>query len=220
MAACTDASEQTALLEEGQRMYAEKPTLTCVPTAAHRVWHRRLLSAMASACTATTTTPIYTAVYIYIYYIRNIILYIAHRMRGDPPADRATRGTSALATWSQEEYANLGLQREYLRFKSIQRFTETWALLERASKRGLFAPQLAASAAAEDLDSDDGGGGGGGGGGDGGGHGVEPLRVGSVGGGPGFELYAMEKWFESFCPALPLHVRAHPVTLDCPSCAR
>ena len=29
-------------------------------------------------------------------------------------------------TWSQENYAHLGLQAEYLRLKSIQRFTEGW----------------------------------------------------------------------------------------------
>ena len=37
-------------------------------------------------------------------------------------------------TWSQDEYANLGLQREYIRYKSIQRFTETWEMLRRANE--------------------------------------------------------------------------------------
>ena len=34
--------------------------------------------------------------------------------------------------------AHRGLQRQYLRFKSFQRFTETYNLVERASARGLF----------------------------------------------------------------------------------
>ena len=41
-------------------------------------------------------------------------------------------------TWSQAEYRHLGLQREYCRFKSVQRFTETWACLERAMTAGVF----------------------------------------------------------------------------------
>ena len=70
-------------------------------------------------------------------------------------------------TWSQEEYANLGLQRQYLKLKSYQRFTEAWSLLERADARGLFDHFFSSST-----------GGGGGGGGD------KPivLRIASVGG--------------------------------------
>ena len=58
------------------------------------------------------------------------------------PTLSATRGTDQLATWSQEEYGQPGLQREYLVYKSLQRFTETWALLERASDAGLFALEV------------------------------------------------------------------------------
>ena len=39
-------------------------------------------------------------------------------------------------TWSQEEYGQAGLQRQYLKLKSYQRFTEAWSLLERADARG------------------------------------------------------------------------------------
>ena len=46
-------------------------------------------------------------------------------------------GDAQFVTWSQEEYANLGLQRQYLKLKSYQRFTEAWSLLERADARGL-----------------------------------------------------------------------------------
>ena len=42
-------------------------------------------------------------------------------------------------TWTQDEYAHEGMQLHYLSIKCWQRFTETWALLERAGARGLMA---------------------------------------------------------------------------------
>ena len=42
-------------------------------------------------------------------------------------------------TWSQENYAHLGLQIEYLRLKSIQRFTESYAAMQRMHNSGAFA---------------------------------------------------------------------------------
>jgi hypothetical protein len=53
------------------------------------------------------------------------------------PRDSKEFGDAQFVTWSQEEYANLGLQRQYLKLKSYQRFTEAWSLLERADARGL-----------------------------------------------------------------------------------
>jgi len=47
---------------------------------------------------------------------------------------------NAQVTWSQSEYAHPGMQWMYLTLKSWQRFTETWALLERATRLGLFEP--------------------------------------------------------------------------------
>ena len=106
-------------------------------------------------------------------------------------------GDAQFVTWSQEEYANLGLQRQYLKLKSYQRFTEAWSLLERADARGLFDPFFSSSM------KNGGGGSGSGGGGDdeknGGGGGEDKpivLRIASVGGGPGFELYACQKYFQ------------------------
>ena len=46
-------------------------------------------------------------------------------------------------TWSQENYAHLGLQLE-CRLKSFQRFTETFAALERAYNAGIFGALAAA----------------------------------------------------------------------------
>jgi len=70
-------------------------------------------------------------------------------------------------TWSNSEYGHAGLASVYLRLKSVQRFTEAWALYERAASARLFAPAK--------LEA-------------------RTLRVVSIGGGPGFELLAFD-WF-------------------------
>lgn len=88
-------------------------------------------------------------------------------------------------TWSQDEYDHIGFQREYLRFKSVQRFTETFALLERAFNAGAFA---AVGASAPDA----------------------RCRVASLGGGPGFELVAVRAFFRIHFP----HVVLELVSLD------
>ena len=63
-----------------------------------------------------------------------------------------------------------GLQLYYLKLKSWQRFTETYALLERAHRRGLFDAPLPEG---------------------------RPLRVVSLGGEPGYELLAVRRFFTS-----------------------
>uniref|UniRef100_A0A7S4FA41 Methyltransferase domain-containing protein n=1 Tax=Chrysotila carterae TaxID=13221 RepID=A0A7S4FA41_CHRCT len=73
-------------------------------------------------------------------------------------------------TWSFDEYGHPGLQLHYLKLKSWQRFTETYALLERASRVGLF-----------DSAAPDG----------------RPLRVVALGGGPGYELLATRRFLEA-----------------------
>lgn len=87
-------------------------------------------------------------------------------------------------TWSQEEYAHLGFQHQYLALKSVQRFTETWALLERAHRAGLFEKILGSSDVSEEksitarIGKCKG----------------KRILVASLGGGPGFELLALEKF--------------------------
>jgi len=78
-------------------------------------------------------------------------------------------------TWSQAEYRHLGLQREYCRFKSVQRFTETWACLERAMTAGVFEGVVGGT-----------------------------RRVASLGGGPGFELIAVREFFAVHFPDVTL----------------
>ena len=56
------------------------------------------------------------------------------------PSLRSAPKGAGLGTWSDEEYAHPGLQALYLRLKSFQRFTESWALYERAAARGIFDP--------------------------------------------------------------------------------
>ena len=93
---------------------------------------------------------------------------------------------NADVTWSQEEYRHIGLQREYVKFKSVQRFTETWACMERADARGVFASL--ASAAQQKRE----------------------VRVASLGGGPGFELIAVREYFNEKYPGVTLDL----VSLD------
>ena len=78
-------------------------------------------------------------------------------------------------TWSQENYAHLGLQAEYLRLKSVQRFTETYAIMQRLHNVGGLGYLPA-------------GGG---------------WRVASLGGGPGFELLAVDAFCREHVPGPP-----------------
>ncbi len=78
-------------------------------------------------------------------------------------------------TWSQGDYSHLGLQREYLRYKSIQRFTETWEMLRSANNLGLL----------RNITDD---------------HTPRTIRVCSMAGGPGFELYAIQRFFHRYYP--------------------
>ena len=80
-------------------------------------------------------------------------------------------------TWSIEEYGHLGLQAQYLRLKSFQRFTETWTMLERAERAGVFR-ELA------DSDST-----------------RTALHIASIGGGPAYELLAFKQFFQKSHPA-------------------
>ena len=52
--------------------------------------------------------------------------------------EKPTLRGDANVTWSYDEYGHPGLQLYYLKLKSWQRFTETYALMERAGRRGLF----------------------------------------------------------------------------------
>lgn len=95
------------------------------------------------------------------------------RREGESIYARKPNKKSEDVTWSQQEYAHAGLQREYVRFKSVQRFTETWAALERAHALGAFGAAAEAHA-----------------------RGGGACRVASLGGGPGFELLAFCAFFE------------------------
>ena len=89
-------------------------------------------------------------------------------------------------TWSQENYAHLGLQAEYLRLKSIQRITEGTVAMERAYNAGAFA-------ALRDART------------------KTPFRVASLGGGPGFELLAVRE----FCAARLPQAEPHTCSRTC-----
>jgi hypothetical protein len=88
-------------------------------------------------------------------------------------------------TWSQDNYGHLGLQAEYLRLKSIQRFTEGWQAMQRAYNAGAFRHLMGDASL-----------------------GALPLRVSSFGGGPGFEMVAVRAFCEVHLP------RAAPVFIS------
>mmetsp|Transcript_25548 Transcript_25548/g.31418 ORF Transcript_25548/g.31418 Transcript_25548/m.31418 type:complete len:565 (-) Transcript_25548:452-2146(-) len=92
-------------------------------------------------------------------------------------------------TWSQEEYGHPGFQRIYIKLKSFQRFTETWATLERCFADGLFdihvdEARKAAQSACE----------------------APIIRMASIGGGPAFELLAIKLYFERIAPGAILEL--------------
>jgi hypothetical protein len=118
-------------------------------------------------------------------------------------AKKPNLGSNAV-TWSQEEYAHPGFQKAYVTLKSIQRYTETYALLQRAYNAGVFAAYIdadhaytaardAAAAAGAPAPAA-----------------PRPVVVASLGGGPGYELLAFSDFFGTLCPSL----RVDAVSLD------
>ena len=96
---------------------------------------------------------------------------------GEELYDRKPNLGGGGVAWSQEEYNHPGLQRQYVRFKSVQRFTETWTALERSYNWGLLSLECFLQWS------------------------HKPLRVASLGGGPGFELLAMEIFVKRYLPS-------------------
>ena len=90
-------------------------------------------------------------------------------------------------TWSDEEYQHLGFQSIYIKTKSIQRFTETYNLLIRAYNQGYLDQYLSK------LNGN-----------------KKNINIISIGGGPGFELYAIQLFFEKFYP----NIKVELTTLD------
>ena len=91
-----------------------------------------------------------------------IIKKKGYELYDEKPMLKKSRTSGKPGTWSNEEYGFIGFQWMYLRYKSYQRFTETWALLERCLYGGLMK-----------FDKTD-------------------LQIVSLGGGPGFELLAFD----------------------------
>jgi len=81
-------------------------------------------------------------------------------------------------TWSNDEYAHAGLRAQYLRLKSLQRFSETYNLVDRACAQDAEAASVVLGNATEALAQ----------------HHEPPLRVASLGGGPAFELVAVREF--------------------------
>ena len=98
-------------------------------------------------------------------------------------ANKPTLKSKAGVTWSQDEYSHPGLQRMYLKMKSYQRYTETFSLLERAERLGVFKQDLGEAKDERGL-----------------------IRVAALGGGPGYELLAFRHFFESRKPDVKLEM--------------
>lgn len=81
------------------------------------------------------------------------------------------RGHALSATWSMDEYNDKGFQYHYIKNKSIQRYTETYDMLQMAYNDGWRLPCPMAE-----------------------------VKVISVGGGPGFELLAFKDFCEKHFP--------------------
>jgi len=75
-------------------------------------------------------------------------------------------------TWSKEDYADLGFVYNYLRFKSLQRYTEVFNMILRAHNVGIF-----------DKIYDQ-----------------TKVRFISIGGGPGFEMHAIQVFMRTYVP--------------------
>ena len=130
---------------------------------------------------------------------KDVIVRVGQGLYAHKPTLR-TKGV----TWSTEEYGHPGLQRMYLRMKSIQRFTEIWSLLERCETMGVFDEALLV---------------GGGGGVAGGPAGV--VRIVAIGGGPGYELLAVKLFFEDRAPPGGAGPRLELTCMDvCPAWRR
>lgn len=105
----------------------------------------------------------------------DVVVRTGHGLYSEKPTLR-TKGV----TWSTEEYGHPGLQRMYLRMKSFQRFTETWATLERAAGIGVFDEVFQ--------------------------RGTGTVRIASIGGGPGYELLATRLFFLERAPEVELEL--------------
>ena len=95
--------------------------------------------------------------------------------------------TDRSPTWKSYEYEHLGLQFLYVRLKGLQRFVETYSLLQRMYNSGILNPII------DRLTN----------------CGKDPIRVISVGGGPGFELYAIRVFLQE-----RYHLRTVLISID------
>ena len=102
------------------------------------------------------------------------------KIYGEKPSLRKfdkKKGDGLNVTWSDAEYAHVGLQTQYLKLKSFQRFTETYNLVARAAGRDATARDVFLK--------------------------TPELRVASLGGGPAFEVDALREYVLAHAEAAP-----------------
>uniref|UniRef100_A0A7S3K2G5 Uncharacterized protein n=1 Tax=Aureoumbra lagunensis TaxID=44058 RepID=A0A7S3K2G5_9STRA len=120
---------------------------------------------------------------------RNQLLEEGRRIYAEKPSLRkfSNADSGHNVTWSNDEYAHVGLRAQYLRLKSLQRYTETYNLCERAA---------AADSTAYSIFSRD------------------QLRICSLGGGPAFELVALRDFIRNIHSARPNPPKLNMFSLD------
>jgi len=107
------------------------------------------------------------------------------RIYDQKPSQNVNQGI----TWSEEEYNHLGFQYIYIKIKSVQRFTEVYNLLVRMHNQGMF-DFLERKSPSRNRELDQAG--------------KKSFRIISIGGGPGFELYATRLFFEKYYSTVKL----------------
>lgn len=109
----------------------------------------------------------------------------------DQPSRSVTgrRGDALSATWSMDEYNDRGFQYHYIKNKSIQRYTETYDMLQMAYNHGwrLPCPMSIGNVWNPAPDGDES---------------RRRVKIISVGGGPGFELLAFKDFCEKNFPGI------------------
>ena len=101
--------------------------------------------------------------------------YFIYKNKLSLKKNSSSYGSGEYVTWTDDEYSHLGLQRFYLTVKGLQRFTETWSLLERSCNYGIF----------KNIPI--------------------KINIVSIGGGPGFECYAFELFIKRYFPNVECH---------------
>jgi hypothetical protein len=191
---------------EGKSLYAQKPNVIAhAPRRAHMLRAHAHAHATCTCTAPTCTAPTCTAPHTRphcdhtkssLTSPRTAPMHRTHPLHA--PWLLPQLGQNGV-TWSQSDYGHRGLQAEYLRLKSVQRFTEGWVAMQRVYNLGALRHLMGSADAAG---------------------GARPtLRVASFGGGPGFELVAARAFCERHLPRAQLDLISIDLATEWQPCA-